>query len=136
MILLVEDSEDDVFIMERAMSKISSTQKLHVATNGQEAVDYLQGTDKYGDRAAYPLPSLIFLDLKLPFLHGFQVLAWIKSQPSLKDVPVAILTSSDEAVDRKKALELGAKSFFVKPPTPEALTQALKWSSESRSNDA
>jgi CheY-like chemotaxis protein len=132
MILLVEDNEDDVFIMERAMLKLPLTHSLRVAVNGREAVDYLQGSGKYGDRVAYPIPSLIFLDLKLPFLHGFEVLAWINTQPLLKNVPVAILTSSGEPSDRQKAFELGAKAFLVKPPTRETLIQALKLISDTR----
>jgi CheY-like chemotaxis protein len=128
MILLVEDNDDDVFIMKRVLSKLSVTQSVHVAVNGQEAVDYLGGSGKYADRSAYPVPSLIFLDLKLPLLNGFEVLAWIKTQPSLKDIPVAILTSSSEPVDRQKASALGAKTFLVKPPTLETLAQALKLS--------
>jgi CheY-like chemotaxis protein len=126
MILLVEDNEDDVFIMERALLKLPLTQRMHVAADGRQAVDYLQGSGKYHDRLAYPIPSLIFLDLKLPFLHGFEVLEWINTQPLLKNVPVAILTSSAEAKDRETALRLGAKTFLVKPPTPATLTQVLK----------
>ncbi|HUD48897.1 MAG TPA: response regulator [Candidatus Baltobacteraceae bacterium] len=135
MILLVEDNEDDVFIMERVMLKLPPTHTMHVAVDGREAVDYLQGSGKYSDRLAYPIPSLIFLDLKLPSLHGFEVLAWINSQPSLKSVPVAILSSSAEPRDRETAIRLGAKSFLVKPPTPETVAQALKLLSDVRAPD-
>ena len=131
MILLVEDNEDDVFIMERAMLKLPLTPRMHVAADGRQALDYLQGCGKYSDRLAYPIPSLIFLDLKLPFLHGFEVLEWINSQPSLKNIPVAILTSSAEPKDRQTAIRLGAKTFLVKPPTPEVVVQALKLISDA-----
>jgi len=126
MILLVEDNEDDVFIMERAMLKLPLKHRMHVAADGRQAVDYLQGSGKYSDRLAYPIPSLIFLDLKLPFLHGFEILEWINTQRLLKNVPVAILTSSAEPKDREKAIRLGAKTFLVKPPTPETLTQVFE----------
>ncbi len=126
-ILLVEDDEDDVFIMERAMSKTNLNQSIHIAINGKEAIDYLSGARKYVDRAAYPLPDCILLDLKLPFVNGFEVLEWMRSQPSLLHIPVLILTSSPEDRDRKKAQELGAKAYLVKPPTPQMLLEALNF---------
>jgi CheY-like chemotaxis protein len=126
MILLVEDNEDDVFIMERVMLKLPLRLNMHVAVDGRQAVDYLQGSGKYSDRLAYPIPSLIFLDLKLPILHGFEVLEWINTQLVLKNVPVAILSSSAEPRDRETAIRLGAKTFLVKPPTPETVGQVLK----------
>jgi CheY-like chemotaxis protein len=119
MILLVEDDDDDVFLMEFALSKISDKPPMLRVANGQEALDYLQGLDKFADRAAYPLPTIIFLDLKLPFVHGFDVLKWIKSQPSLKDIHVTVITGSLEDVDREMALRLGANAFHSKPPETE-----------------
>jgi CheY-like chemotaxis protein len=126
MILLVEDSEDDVFLMERALQKASIDRPMHVATDGRQALEYLQGIGKYADRKAYPIPALIFLDLKLPFVHGFQVLEWISGQPSLKHVPVAVLSSSPEEKDRDKAKQLGARVFLVKPPTGEMLREVFQ----------
>lgn len=126
MILLVEDNEDDVFLMKRAMQKLPLAEAMHIAINGREALDYLQGVGKFADRTGYPIPSLIFLDLKLPFVHGFEVLDWISHQPSLKQVPVAVLTSSPEESDREKAYRLGAKVFLIKPPTSEMLRGVLQ----------
>ena len=126
-ILLVEDDEHDIFFMERAMVKANLDPPIHVATNGQDAIDYLRGVGKYPDRATYPLPGCIFLDLKLPFVHGFEVLEWLRSEPPpLRDINVLILTSSPEERDRQRAHELGAKAYLVKPPTPEKLLEALK----------
>jgi CheY-like chemotaxis protein len=126
MILLVEDEADDVFLMERAMRKAKLCFSMHNAKNGQEAVDYLQGAGKYSQRATYPLPSLIFLDLKIPFIHGFEVLRWIRQQPSLNGIPVIMLTSSLEASDQEKAVKLGAEGFLIKPPAPEKLVQVFQ----------
>ena len=126
-ILLVEDDEDDVFLMQRAMSRANLDLPMHVAINGQDAIDYLSGTGKYNDRASYPLPLCIFLDLKLPFIHGFEVLQWIRGQPLLRHISVLILTSSPEESDRARAKALGAKAYLVKPPTPESLLEALKF---------
>jgi len=124
-ILLAEDDENDVFFMRRSLQKAALDLPLQVVTNGQEAIDYLGGVGKFNDRDRYPLPSVILLDLKMPFLNGFEVLAWIRAQCSLKSIPVIILTSSAEERDRQKAAQLGAKAYFVKPPTPEMLQEAV-----------
>ncbi len=120
-ILLVEDSEDDVFVMKWALTKCGIINPLHVVTDGQMALDYLSGVGDYSDRAKFPLPFIIFLDLKLPYVLGFEVLAWIKQQPALSSIAVTVLTGSDENRDFDKAYALGARSYLVKPPTPESL---------------
>jgi CheY-like chemotaxis protein len=124
-ILLVEDNDDDVFAMQRALRKAQITHPLQVVTNGQKAVDYLSGNSSYTDRNYYPVPSLVFLDLKLPYLDGFEVLSWIRTQPGLKDLAVVILTSSAEEIDRARAAQLGVYTYLVKPPQPQHLTQLI-----------
>ena len=131
-ILLAEDDDNDVFFMRRALQKAQVEFPLQVVTNGQEAVDYLSGEGKYSDRSAYPLPSLILLDLKMPFLDGFEVLTWIGKQPVLQKIPVAVLTSSAEDRDRRRAAELGAKAYFVKPPKPETIQELSRLFEASR----
>lgn len=129
-ILLVEDDDNDVFLMQRAMSKANIGAPVHVAVNGQEAIDYLSGEGKFSDRTVYPLPHCIFLDLKLPFVHGFEVLEWIRSQPSLQEINVLILTSSGEERDRQRATQLGAKGYLVKPPTAQSLLEVIRYMPE------
>ncbi len=82
-LMLVEDNEDDVFLMKRALKGAHVINPLYVVEDGQEAVDYLAGAGKFADRANYPLPAVVFLDLKLPFLSGHDVLAWIRRQKEL-----------------------------------------------------
>ena len=123
-VLLVEDNPDDVFLMRRVFKKTRIQARLLVVTDGKQAVSYLEGTGDYHDRQLHPLPDLVFLDLKLPFLHGFVVLAWIRKQAHLNDVHVIILTSSMEDQDREKAAALGAP-YLVKPPTPAMLLEAI-----------
>jgi CheY-like chemotaxis protein len=135
-ILLVEDDENDVFFMRRALQKAEIKFPLHVVPNGQEALDYLSGAGKFGDRDLYPLPSLVMLDLKMPFVDGFDVLAWIYSQVSLKEIPVVVLTSSSEERDRQKAKELGAKGYFVKPPTIDMVQEMMRFVDEREQNAA
>lgn len=124
--LLVEDEPGDVFLMRRALSKAKIASQLQVVTDGRMAVDYLSGSGKFSDRAQYPLPSLILLDLKIPYVHGFEVLRWIKAQPELSGVLVVVLTSSTEERDVQRAYALGACSFLVKPPTAQMLQELLK----------
>jgi CheY-like chemotaxis protein len=125
-LLLVEDNEDDVFLMKRALKGARVINPLHVVEDGQEAVDYLAGAGKFADRANYPLPAVVFLDLKLPFISGHDVLAWIRRQKELESLVVIVLTSSNEASDLSRCYALGANSYVVKPPTPEQLEELAK----------
>ena len=124
-ILLVEDDENDVFFTCRAMAKASLRHPIHVAANGQDALDYLSGAGNYSDRAAYPVPQCLFLDLKLPFVHGFQVLEWMRGQSALKEIPVIVLTSSPEQRDQERAQQLGAAAYLVKPATAQMFSEAV-----------
>ena len=124
-ILLVEDDPHDVFFLKRALQKARPDLPIQVVTDGQQALDYLHGRSNYSDRTSYPLPSNIFLDLKLPYLSGFEILEQIRSNPTLATIPVFILTSSSEERDRERALELGAQHYLVKPPTAEMLVRVL-----------
>jgi len=124
-ILLVEDDENDIFFMKRALQKANVSAPVQVVMDGQAAVNYLSGAGEYQDRTNYPLPSAVFLDLKLPYVHGFEVLAWIRQQPSLASLPVVVLTSSPEDRDRRQAEELGARAYCVKPPTREMLLETF-----------
>ena len=123
-VLLVEDNPDDVFLMRRVFKQARIHARLLVVTDGKLAVSYLEGTGDYHDRQLYPLPDLVFLDLKLPFLHGFVVLAWIRKQVNLNEVQVIILTSSMEDQDREKAEAFNAP-YLIKPPTPQMLLKAI-----------
>ena len=129
-ILLVEDNEDDVFLMRRALRGARVANPLYVVEDGQEAENYLSGVGKYADRAEYPVPAIVFLDLKLPYISGHDVLAWIRRQKDLEGLVVIVLTSSNEASDLSRCYALGANSYLVKPPTPEQLedlAKAFKW---------
>ncbi|HVO95805.1 MAG TPA: response regulator [Terriglobales bacterium] len=129
-LLLVEDNEDDVFLMKRALKEAHVMNPLYVVVDGQEAVDYLAGKGRFTDRKRYPLPAVVFLDLKLPYISGHDVLAWIRGQKEHESLVVIVLTSSNEASDLSRCYSLGANSYLVKPPTPEQLgdlAKAFKW---------
>jgi CheY-like chemotaxis protein len=114
-LLLAEDYEDDIFLFRHALSKAGINAPVQVVTNGQKAVDYLSGAAEYADRSSFPIPAIVFLDLKLPLLSGFEVLVWMKGQPTLAGIPVVILTGSSEERDKQRARELGVKGYYVKP---------------------
>jgi CheY-like chemotaxis protein len=88
---------------------------LQVVTSGEAALTYLDGLNEFADRAKHPLPTLVFLDLKLPAMSGFEVLTWMRQQPKLAHMQVVVLTGSRKSLDVYRAYELGASSYLVKP---------------------
>jgi CheY-like chemotaxis protein len=125
-ILLVEDSPDDVFFFRRAVSKSGLSCVTHVASDGVEAMDYLLHRGRFADAAAHPPPDIMFLDLKLPHVNGFEVLEWMRRHAECPPAPVVVLTSSNQPEDQHRAEALGAALFLTKPPAPEQLRQALQ----------
>lgn len=125
-ILLAEDNENDAFLLRLALQKIEVSHPLVVARDGQEAVDYLDGHAPYADRARFPLPSLLLLDLKMPRVNGFEVLAWLRQRPELGALPVVVLSSSGLESDIEKAKQLGADDYRIKPHDFDALLQLLR----------
>ena len=120
-ILLVEDSDDDVFFMQDTMKRAGLVNPLQVVRDGQQALDYLGGLGKYGDRRLFPMPCLVLLDLKLPRVSGFEVLASIRAKHDLGKLPVVILSGSKLPVEVALAEENGATFYLSKPPTKESL---------------
>ena len=125
-ILLVEDNEDDVYVMRRALHKGHIKNPVQLATDGEQAVEYLAGNGVYANRKEHPLPFIIFLDIKLPFLDGFEVLSWMQHQDLLDKIVVVMLTSSGLQEDRERAHALGARSYIVKPPSAQELLEVLQ----------
>jgi PAS domain S-box-containing protein len=120
-ILLVEDEENDVFLMKHAFQQVGILNPLQVARDGKEAMDYLSGNGGYADRERFPLPCLTLLDLKLPRVMGLEVLKWMREQPELKPLIVIILTSSRLGPDIETAYQLGANAYLVKPSNSREL---------------
>ena len=114
-VLAVEDDPDDALFLTRAFSKAGVEGFDRVIGCGQEAINYLSGQGKYSDRSAFPLPTHIILDLKLPKVSGLEILTWLRRIPHLSKLRVAILSSSGERGDRERAEELGIDGYFVKP---------------------
>ena len=125
-ILLVEDDPNEIYLTQRAFRKANISVSLQVIDDGDSAIAYLSGTEKYADRELYPLPNLILLDIKLPCRSGHEILAWLRQHSQLKILPVVIFTSSREPGDVNLAYELGANSYLVKPSGLRALTKMVE----------
>lgn len=120
-ILYAEDDENDVFLMQHAFQKAGVQNPLKIVTDGQAAIDYLQGRNGFEDREKFPLPKLLLLDFKLPLQSGLDVLKWIRTSPSCCTLPVIMLTSSSQESDIHRAYILGVNSYLVKPGRPDEL---------------
>src|SRR5687767_14310251 len=112
-ILQVEDDPNDAFLLQHAMKRIGMTHPVQVASDGQEAIDYVRGSGKFADREKFPMPCLVLLDLKLPYVMGLDVLKCIRKEPGAV-LPVIILTASAENTDMATAYRLGANAFLTK----------------------
>ena len=110
--LVVEDSEDDAYFFMRTMQRSGSTCQIHRAANGVAAMSFLREAVSGG---SHQLPHIIFLDLKMPIVNGFEVLAWMRDQPALSQVPVVVLSGSERQEDKERAAEYGVMDYLVKP---------------------
>ncbi len=114
-ILLVEDNRLDVELTLDAFRDAHMANVIHVASGGQQALDYLFGRGEFAQRQLHPLPDIVLLDLKMPGIDGFEVLRQVKAAPSIRRIPVIVLTSSKEEGDRALCYDCGANSYLVKP---------------------
>lgn len=125
-VLLVEDDPADVALLERAFEKAGINASLKIAGDGEEAQAYLAGHGPFADRARFPLPNLVLLDIKMPRRSGMEVLEWIRKQKEFRSLPVVMLTSSRQAVNLRLAYDLGANSYLVKPVGFERLLETVR----------
>lgn len=125
-ILHVEDDPNDVLLLQHACRRIACHPRLETVADGEEALAYFRGENHFGDRRRHPLPQLVLLDLKMPRLNGFEVLQWMRKQERFRRIPVIVLTSSNHVDDVKRAYDLGANSYLVKPVNFEALIEMVR----------
>jgi len=116
-LLLIDDDADDRLIFIDALSEIGAGIECAIAKNGLDAIEYL--------KTAIAIPSLIFLDLNMPFMNGLQCLEKIKKDERLKHLPIIVYTTSDNPIDKKRTKELGAEMFFTKTPNFKLLKDTL-----------
>lgn len=125
-ILLVEDNPDDVELTLRAFKKNNILNRVIVARDGAEALDYLFLTGRYAGRDAEETPIVVLLDLKLPKIDGLEVLRRVRQNERTQLLPVVILTSSLEEQDLIKGYSLGANSYVRKPVDFEHFSEAVR----------
>ncbi len=119
-ILSIEDNSDDILLFGLAFRKAKLSARVEFLTDGEKAISY------FSPMPAKALPLLLLLDLKLPKKSGFEVLAWLRSQPALQRLPVIILSSSSQPEDIDQAYDLGANSYLVKPANIDDLVELVK----------
>ena len=124
-ILQVEDDPNDVFLLQYAMTKAGVANPIRLASDGRQAIEYLQGVGRFANRETFPLPCLVLLDLKLPYVMGLDVLKWIRQQPG-PPLVVVMLTASGEDGDIATAYRLGANAFLTKPSEAAKLVDMAK----------
>jgi len=124
-ILLLEDDDNDAFLVRRALSSLGDKVTLARVHNGGEAIQYLQGRGEFADREKYPFPTLIVTDLKMPLIDGLEFLRWVKNHPICKPLPVVMLSASGTPKDVQQAYRLGVTAYFVKPVQFQELVRLL-----------
>ena len=133
-ILVVEDNEDDIFLIREAFREARLANSFSVVRDGVEALEYLRGAGKHADAAS---PGLVLLDINMPKKNGFEVLKEIKDDPELRHLPVVMLTTSDAESDIVRSYANGACSYITKPVDFPAFRDvvrqfALYWTLVSR----
>jgi len=125
-ILLVEDSQDDLDMTLRALHKVNLANHIQVARDGAEALEFIFCQGAYTERHIENGPKVVLLDLKLPKVDGMEVLKRIKSDPRTMNIPVVMLTSSNEQKDIIESYNLGVNSYIVKPVNFEGFPAAVQ----------
>jgi CheY-like chemotaxis protein len=125
-ILVVEDNANDAFLLRRALAKTNLPYQLRFVSDGQNALNYLEGVAPYADRQTFPLPGLVLLDLRMPVLDGFDVLRRLGNNPRFGHLPVVVLATSGSDDDRTMAANLGAKAYYTKSTDPRDAVNMFK----------
>jgi CheY-like chemotaxis protein len=123
--LIAEDDQDTQLLIQRAFRQADLSLPLYFTNDGQHTIDYLSGCGAYADRAQFPMPIVLLLDLKMPLRNGFEVLRWIRRQPKLRRLVVIMFSGSSLDSDVETAFDLGANSFVMKPVSFSELLQAI-----------
>jgi two-component system response regulator len=125
-ILLVEDNPQDLELAQRALRKANLTNRIHIARDGEEALEFLFCEGPHSARRIEDTPKVILLDLKLPKVDGLEVLRRLKGDPRTRTIPVVVLTSSKEQNDVVESYHLGVNSYIVKPVNFDSFVGAVQ----------
>jgi CheY-like chemotaxis protein len=124
-ILIVEDNPDDLELTLDALAQHHVANRIQVARDGVEALDFIFGRGEFSDRSVKDAPKVVLLDVKLPRINGLEVLRQLKADPSTRRIPVVMLTSSREERDIIESYDLGVNSYIVKPVDFDTFTQTV-----------
>ena len=126
-VLVAEDNPNDVFLVRRAFRETNALNPVHAVGDGDEAIQYLAGEGKYGDRAAHPFPALFLLDLKMPIKNGLEVLQWLHEHPNITSMlPVVVLSSTELPTETQMAHAMDIQACIVKPLSYSALRERIR----------
>lgn len=125
-ILVAEDNPDDVLLLQRAFRRANLQAELRFVHDGEQAMAYLKAEDKYSDRAKFPFPAFLVLDIKMPKMNGLEVLKAIRDDPGLARLTVIIFTSSAHERDVNRASDLHANCYLVKPSDSQTLMEVCQ----------
>lgn len=124
-ILIADDDPNDLFLVRRRLQKAGVKHPIITFSNGEELLGFLREVDGTVGKDAERRPCLVFVDIKMPRVDGFEVLRWIRRQRTLKDLPVVVLSGSDEPRDIQRANELGAAHYMTKLPSAEEFAKKI-----------
>ena len=131
--LLVEDDENDFLLLRRALQRADPASLLQWVKDGAEAQEYLLGNGRFNDRAAFPFPSVVLSDLKMPRCSGLELVQWVRNNPSIRHLPFIMFSASDQQADVGLAYHDGANWYLAKPSTFHDLVEMLSRLSENLS---
>ena len=125
-ILIADDDAEDRMLIRDALNENRLKNGLQFVEDGEQLLDYLHNKGKFSDKEKYPRPGIILLDLNMPKKDGREALKEIKQDPTLRTIPIVILTTSKAEEDILKSYNLGVSSFITKPVTFEGLVEVMK----------
>ena len=126
-ILIVDDGNDDAELLRLTLGQIGLINPIQVVHTAAEAIAYVQGDFPYSDRAKFPPPKIILLDLNMPRMSGFDFLQWLSANKQLADMMVIVVSGMEDWPSMRRAYELGATSFLTKPCRPFDLEHLIEW---------
>jgi two-component system response regulator len=125
-IVIVDDDSDEATLVKRAVLSLRPKSPIRTVFGGRELLKYLEGEGCYSDRKAFPFPSVILLDLRMPEMNGFELLERMKNEPRYAGIPVIVISSFDRQREIRKSYQLGARTFLSKPVHPESIRDAIR----------
>ncbi len=125
-VLHVEDDPAHRLLVRKNLIDLSASNNYFEVEDGQEAIDYIYGVGKYVDRATYPIPDIILLDIKMPKMDGFEVLKKLKNDPDKKHIPIIMFTTSAKEEEIVRGYKYGANAYLTKPVDFTHFAQKLK----------